>query len=130
MISDLKTILETVSSILEKRHATVKDKTRDRVLTAIYQLGDNGSSSVGPEELERAGFTKLEVIDSIMAAKDRDWIIDCSSKDGMSWLLKREAVYYIQALLEASGLSPQKKCLNSVERGPDVLLRNPYHEVP
>jgi hypothetical protein len=109
MISDLKTMLETVSSILEKRQATAKEKTRDRVLTAIYQLGNNGSSSVGPEELERAEFTKLEVIDSIMAAKDRNWVIDCSSHTGMPWLLKREAIYYVQGLLEASGLPPRKK---------------------
>jgi hypothetical protein len=44
-----------------------------------------------------------------MAAKDRNWVIDCSSHAGMSWLLKREAIYYVQGLLEASGLPPQKK---------------------
>jgi hypothetical protein len=28
--------------------------------------------------------------------------------DGMAWLLKREAVYYVQGLLETSGATPRK----------------------
>jgi hypothetical protein len=109
MIGDLKTILETVSAIFEKRQATAKEKTRDRVLIAMYELGDKGSTAVCPEDLEKAGFKKLETIDAIMAAKDRDWIIDATSMDGMAWFLTEEAIYYVQGLLEASGLPSRKK---------------------
>lgn len=109
MISDVKTVLDAVSALLEKRKVSAKEKTRDRVLIAIYQLGDDGSESVDADRLEQAGFTKLEVIDSIMAAKDRNWIIDATSFEGMSWALKQEALYYVEGLLEASGVASRKK---------------------
>ncbi|MBN1862054.1 MAG: hypothetical protein JW790_00200 [Dehalococcoidales bacterium] len=75
---------------------------RDKVLVAIYKLGNNGKRAVDSNALEtKGGFSKLQILDAIKAAQDRNWIIDASSHDGISWMLKREAIYYVEGLLES-----------------------------
>jgi hypothetical protein len=101
MISELKAALDIVDSVLQKAKASAAQGNRDRVLVAIYKLGDSGHKSVGPEQLEtEGGFSKSQVLEAIEAAEEKDWIIDVSSFSGMGWLLKRKAIYYVEGLLK------------------------------
>lgn len=101
MISELKAALDIVDSVLQKAKASAAQRNRDRVLVAIYKLGDGGRKSVGPEQLEtQGGFSKSQVLETIEAAEEKDWIIDASSLGGMAWLLKPKAIYYVEGLLK------------------------------
>lgn len=100
-VLDLASILELVNVLFDKRKASEAEKNRDRVLVAIYTLGSKGSHSVTSEQLEAQGFTKLQISNAIEMAEYNDWIIDCKSFDGASWLLKPRAIYYVEGLLEA-----------------------------
>jgi len=100
---DVLGLLEFIDRKLEKRRVNAAQKTRDKVLVAIYKLGNDGSGAVTLSELEtKGGFSKLQVSDAIKAATtSQDWIIDASSHDGMAWMLKPEAIYYVRGLLES-----------------------------
>ncbi|MBM4445921.1 MAG: hypothetical protein FJ023_01035 [Chloroflexi bacterium] len=101
MISELKAALDIVDSILQKAKASAVERNRDRVLVAIYRLGDNGHKSVTPEQLEtQGGFSKSQVLKAIEEAEEKDWIIDVSSFSGTAWLLKPKAIYHIEGLLK------------------------------
>lgn len=78
-------------------------RNRDDVIRAMYEIGDGGMRGVTPEELEAAGFPKLQIHNAIRSAKQEGWIIDASSHDGTQWLLNREARYYVEALREERG---------------------------
>jgi hypothetical protein len=100
MFSELKALLDMVDKVLEKRRASNAEKMRDKVVTAIYKLGGNGKQGVNAERLEQeSGFSRIEIIQAIKMAEEQGWIIDVSSHDGMAWLLKQEAVYYVRGLL-------------------------------
>jgi hypothetical protein len=101
MISELKAALDIVDSVLQKAKVSAAQRNRDKVLVAIYKLGDNGGKSVGPEKLEaQGGFSKSQVLAAIEEAEKKDWIIDASSFDGMAWLLKPKAIYHVEGLLK------------------------------
>jgi hypothetical protein len=97
IIGELKDLYDLVDKVQGKRHASNDEKMRDKVAIAIYKLG--GNRSVEAERLEQeGGFSKVEIIKAIEMAKEQDWIIDCSSHDGMAWGLKPKAVYYVKGL--------------------------------
>ena len=101
MLSDLKVIFEMVDKLLEKRKASQEQKTRDKVLIALFKLGNEGRQAVSVEDLEtKGGFSKLQISHSIELLKNKDWIIDFSSFDGLAWGLKQEADLYVKGLLE------------------------------
>jgi hypothetical protein len=104
MLNELVSIFEVVDRVLEKRKVNAAQRIRDKVLVAIYELGNKGSHAVTSAELEtKGGFSKLQIFDAIESAKSSDWIIDASSFDGMAWMLKQKAIYYIEGLLESKG---------------------------
>jgi len=101
MLNELLGILDVVDRVLEKRKVNTKQRIRDKVLVAIYKLGNEGSQAVTPVQLENeGGFSKLQIFNAIESAKSSDWIINASSFDGMAWMLKQETIYYVKALLE------------------------------
>ncbi len=101
MLGELKAALDIVDSILQKRKVSVAQRNRDKVLVAIYKLGDNGQKAVSPEQLEtQGGFLKSQILAAIEEAEEKDWIIDASSFSGMAWLLKQNAAYYVEGLLK------------------------------
>ena len=100
MLSELKALFDVVDKVLEKRRASNAEKMRDKVVTAIYKLGDNGKQSVKAERLEQeGGLSKVEIIQAIEMANKQGWIIDASTFGGMAWMLKPNAVYYVRGLL-------------------------------
>jgi len=106
---DLASILDLVSGLLEKRKAGEAEKNRDRVLVAIYMLGNNGTTAVTPGQLEaQGGFTKLQIHDAIEMAEEKAWIVDCTTLEGIAWALKPRAIYYVEGLLEAQKASQKK----------------------
>jgi hypothetical protein len=106
MLNELVSIFEVVERVLEKRKANGAERVRDKVLVAIYELGNKGSHAVTSTELETKGdFPKSQIFNAIESAKSSDWIIDASSFDGMAWMLKRNAIYYVEGLLEGKGTS-------------------------
>jgi hypothetical protein len=99
---DIGGLLEFIDRVLEKRKVNAAQKTRDKVLVAIYKLGNDGRRAVTPSELEtKGGFSQVQVFGAIEAATSQDWIIDASSHDGMAWMLKSKAIYYVKGLLES-----------------------------
>ena len=101
MLSDLKAIYDMVDKILEKRRVSQEQKTRDKVLIALFKLGSEGRQGVSAEVLEAdGGFTKQQILHAIELAKSEDWIIDCSSHGGMAWGLNQSSSYYVRGLLE------------------------------
>jgi hypothetical protein len=103
MISELASIYQIIDSIFEKKKVNDEQKNMEKVLIAIYQLGEKDTHAVGPDELEtKGGFTKIQISDSIDMAKSKNWILDLSSNDGMSWLLTSEAVFHVEGLLEST----------------------------
>jgi hypothetical protein len=101
MLSELKPALDIVDSILQKGKVSAAQRNRDKVLVAIYKLGDNGHKAVSLEQLEaQGGFSKSQVLAAIEEAEGKDWIIDASSFDRMAWLLKPKAIYYVEGLLK------------------------------
>jgi len=102
MSIDIVGLLGFIDRILEKRRVNAAQRIRDKVLVAIYKLGNDGRRAVAPSELEtKGGFSKLQIFEAIEAAKSQDWIIDASSFDGMAWMLKNKAIYYVEGLLES-----------------------------
>ncbi len=100
MIDDLKALFDIVESIWKKRRVSEAEKTRDKVLIAIYKLGADGRQAVEAERLEKeADFSKVDIIRSIETAKAKDWIIDASTLGVIAWALKPEADYYVRGLL-------------------------------
>lgn len=100
MLSELKALFDMVDKILEERRASNVEKMRDKVITAIYKLGDNGKQAVGTERLEQeGGFSKVEIIQAVEMADEKGWIIDTSTFGGMAWALKPKAIYYVKGLL-------------------------------
>jgi hypothetical protein len=101
MLSELKALFDMLDKVLEKRRASNVEKMRDKVVTAIYKLGDNGQQAVKAERLEHeGGFSKVEIIQAIEMANEQGWIIDASTYGGMAWMLKPKAVYYVRVLLD------------------------------
>lgn len=101
MLSDLKAILDIVDRISEKLKANQEEKTRNKVLVALFELGNEGRQGVSAENLEtQGGFTKLEISQSIEWAKSQSWIIDYSHSQGMCWGLNPTSIYYVNGLLE------------------------------
>lgn len=104
MLGDLKAIYDVVDQILEKRRVSQEQKTRDKVLVALFKLGNEGRQGVSAESLEKdGGFTKLQISQAIESAKNEDWIIDYSSHGGMAWGLNQYSTYYVKGLLENQG---------------------------
>jgi len=102
MLNELLAIFDVVDRVLEKRQVNTVQRIRDKVLVAIYKLGNEGSQAVTPVQLEtEGGFSKLQIFDAIEVAKSKNWIIDASSFGGMAWMLKQEAIYYVKGLLES-----------------------------
>ena len=100
MLSELSAVLEFVTALLDNRKVGQAEKNRDRVMVAIYKIGQNGTSSVTPKELQDAGFTKLQIYDAIEAGTAKGWIMDCSTFGCVSWALTLKGVSYVEALLE------------------------------
>jgi predicted transcriptional regulator len=73
---------------------------RDKVVIAIYKLGNNGKRSVDARQLEQeGGFSKVEISQAIKMANEQGWIYNMSTHDGMAWALKPKAIYYVKGLL-------------------------------
>jgi hypothetical protein len=102
VISELNSALDIIDKIAKKRKKSNEQKNMDKVLTAIYKLGDNGGQSVNSSTLqEQAGFTKQEILNAIKAAKEEDFIVDCVSDDSLyDWLLNPNGCFYVESLLE------------------------------
>ncbi|MBN1693742.1 MAG: hypothetical protein JW845_09355 [Dehalococcoidales bacterium] len=101
MLSELKAIFDVVEKLLEKRKVSQEQKIRDKVVIAIYILGDNGKKAVSSDELEaKGGFPKKQIHQSIDLAKSEGWIISASNHKGMAWALTPNAMYYVEGLLE------------------------------
>ncbi|MCD6453013.1 MAG: hypothetical protein J7K77_01835 [Dehalococcoidales bacterium] len=101
MINDVLSILKIIDRVLEKRKASTEQRNRDKVLVSIYKLGSDGGKAVSPSDLEKCGFLKKQIFGAIEAVKSQDWINDVSSHDGVGWMLKRNAIYYVEGLLES-----------------------------
>jgi hypothetical protein len=100
IIGELKDLYDLVDKVLGKRRASNDEKMRDKVIIALYKLGDNGKRSIDAERLEReGGFSKVQIIQAIEMAKEQDWIIDASTYGGMAWMLKPKAIYYVKGLI-------------------------------
>lgn len=100
MLSELKAIYDMVDKVLEKRKVSQEQKIRDKVLTALFKLGNEGRQGVSIEALETdGGFTKLQILQAIESAKSEGWITDFSSFDGMSFGLNQLSIYYVKGLL-------------------------------
>lgn len=100
MLNELKALFDLIDKVLEKRRASDAEKMCDKVVIAIYKLGDNGKWSIDAGRLEReGGFAKVEITQAIEMAKEQGWIIDMSTHDGMAWALKPKAIYYVKGLL-------------------------------
>jgi hypothetical protein len=100
IIGELKDLYDLVDKVLEKRRASNDEKMRDKIVIAIYKLGNNGNLAVDAKQLEQeGGFSKVGIIQAIEMAKEQDWIIDASTYGGMAWMLKPKAVYYVKGLL-------------------------------
>lgn len=100
MLNELKALFDIADKILEERRANNAEKTRDKVIIAIYKLGDNGNQAVEAERLEQeAGLSKIEIVQAVEMASERDWIIDASTFGEEAWALKPKAVYYVKGLL-------------------------------
>ena len=101
MLGDLKAIYEIIDKTLEKHRASEEQKIRDKVLIAVFKLGNDGKQSVSANVLEtHGGFTKQQIIHSIELAKTKNWIIEAHSHEGMFWCLNQSGIYYIRGLLE------------------------------
>lgn len=101
MLNEILTALKLVDQVLEKRKVSAEQKNRDKILVSMYKIGNEGMKAVSPSDLEKCGFSKKQIFDAIEAAKSHDWINGVSSHDGTGWLLKRNAIYYVEGLLES-----------------------------
>ena len=100
MLGELKNLFDIIDAVSKKKKANNKLKNRDTVLTAIYFLGNDGRNAVTSYQLENeGGFSKLQILEAIEAAKEKDWIIDAATMGGQQWLLKLDAQYYIKAII-------------------------------
>jgi len=100
IIGELKDLYDLVDKVQEKRHASNYEKVRDKVVIAIYKLGNHGNRAVDARQLEQeGGFSKKEISQAIEMANEQGWIHDMSSHDGMAWALKPKAVYYVRGLI-------------------------------
>ena len=104
MLDDIKFLFDLIDRFYKKKTETKEKQNFDKVLTAIYTLGSNGKKSVDLKTLQRdAGLKKLDVLNAIEAAKEKDWIIDTGTlgeEHANAWLLKRNGVMYVEGLLE------------------------------
>jgi hypothetical protein len=100
IIGELKDLYDLVDKVQEKWHASNDEKMRDKVVIAIYKLGNNGNRAVDARQLEQeGGFSKIKISKAIKMANEQGWIHDMSSHDGMAWALKPKAVYYVKGLI-------------------------------
>ena len=102
MLDDIKFLFDLIDRFYKKRTESKERQSFDKVLTAIYKLGNNGKRPVDLEALQRdAGLKKLDVLNTIETAKQNDWIIDCRSKQKpYLWLLNSNGILYVEGLLE------------------------------
>ncbi|WP_213698089.1 hypothetical protein [Acetomicrobium sp.] len=80
MLDDIKFLFDLIDRFYKKKTETKEKQNFDKVLTAIYTLGNNGKKSVDLKTLQHdAGLKKLDVLNAIEAAKEKDWIIEVGS---------------------------------------------------
>jgi hypothetical protein len=73
MLDDIKFLFDLIDRFYKKKTETKEKQNFDKVLTAIYTLGNNGNNSVNLEALQRdAGLKKLDVLNAIEAAKEKN----------------------------------------------------------
>ena len=104
MLDDIKFLFDLIDRFCKKKSESKERQNFDKVLTAIYKLGNNGGNSVDLETLQRdAGLKKLDILNAIETAKEKGWIIDAGTlgvEHANAWLLKRNGVMYVEGLLE------------------------------
>jgi len=62
MLNELLAILDVVDRVLKKRKVNTEQRIRDKVLVAIYKLGNEGSQAVTP-----------------CSIRDRRWILEAAN---------------------------------------------------
>lgn len=102
MLDEIRSLFDLMDRYYKKKAESAERQNFDKVLTAIYKLGNNGANSVDLETLQRdAGLKKLDVLNAIEAAQEKDWIIDAGSLENQyAWLLKSKGILYVEGLLE------------------------------
>ena len=102
MLDDIKFLFDLIDRFCKKKSESKEKQNFDKVLTAIYKLGNNGKRPVDLEALQRdAGLKKLDVLNAIEAAKEKDWIIDAGDlQNPYAWLLKSKGILYVEGLLD------------------------------
>ena len=105
MLDDIKFLFDLIDRFCKKKSESKERQNFDKVLTAICKLRNlrkSGTNTVDIETLQRdAGLKKLDVLNAIEAAKEKDWIIDAGDlQNPYAWLLKSKGILYVEGLLD------------------------------
>lgn len=96
-IGNIKALWELVEKATAMAQEAASEKTLNAVLIAMKQNGGCADA----DELEQAGFTKLQIIKAAEMASMYGYVTDASTKDGLGWCLSLKGDYYTTALLES-----------------------------
>jgi len=97
IIGEFKSLLELAEKAAAKAREVASEKNLNAVLIAIHKNGGCASA----EELEKIGFTKLQIIKAVEMGSLGGFLTDASTMDGMAWCLSQKGDYYVRALLES-----------------------------
>ena len=101
VIKTAKSAFEHYDRHFGKKNVPPEKKRQDKIVMALYFMGDEGRKSVLRQDIEhKCSIPKNEIMSGVEELTEKNYLIDESTMSGMKWRLNRHGISYVESIVE------------------------------